>query len=189
MKGITNDCYSCDVPCVPNEPNISTRPLVCWDFYSGFDSYSVFFHMISSFEGEYNFLSNFWMCSVEYEGIIYPSSEHAYVAAKTTDSELRKQIVSLETPAQVKRFGRTLVLRDNWELIKLSVMVDIVSTKFEQHPDLMAKLKASAPHELVEGNTWGDTTWGQCPVGNGKNWLGKILMSIRDNGDKDGEVE
>jgi predicted NAD-dependent protein-ADP-ribosyltransferase YbiA (DUF1768 family) len=32
---------------------------------------------------------------------------------------------------------------------------------------------------LIEGNTWGDRVWGQCPVGVGKNWLGEILMSIR----------
>jgi predicted NAD-dependent protein-ADP-ribosyltransferase YbiA (DUF1768 family) len=41
------------------------------------------------------------------------------------------------------------------------------------------------PFELIEGNTWGDKYWGQCPIGNGRNELGKILMAIRDDITKD----
>lgn len=32
--------------------------------------------------------------------------------------------------------------------------------------------------ELIEGNSWGDTFWGECN-GIGENNLGKILMKIR----------
>lgn len=136
--------------------------------------------IILSFSGEHRFLSNFWPCEVEYEGISFSSVEHAYVAAKTTDIELRQEIVYVATPGKVKRFGRKLVLRDDWEDIKLSVMRNLVQQKF-QDAELMEKLQATRPCELVEGNTWGDTFWGQCPIGNGQNHLGKILMSIRDD--------
>lgn len=145
--------------------------------------------MISSFKAEYSFLSNFWDCAVEYEDIVYPSAEHAYVAAKTMDIGIRHELVEVKTPGLVKRMGRKIVLRPDWESIKLDVMIDIVWDKFERHPALMQKLQATKPHDLIEGNTWGDTTWGQCPVGNGTNWLGRILMSIRDKGDSNGKME
>jgi len=53
-----------------------------------------------------------------------------------------------------------------------------VRAKFEQNPDLAAKLIATGDEELVEGNTWGDTYWGVCR-GVGQNKLGKILMNVR----------
>jgi predicted NAD-dependent protein-ADP-ribosyltransferase YbiA (DUF1768 family) len=32
--------------------------------------------MIDKFEGRYSFLSNFYTCSIEHQGIKYPSVEH-----------------------------------------------------------------------------------------------------------------
>lgn len=116
-----------------------------------------------------------------YEGIEYPSSEHAYVAAKTLDPELRNQIALLESPGKAKRFGRTVKLRPLWDQIKLYEMRNILEYKFSPASKLYTKLLATAPHELIEGNTHGDKFWGQCPVGVGRNELGKMLMSIRDD--------
>ena len=62
--------------------------------------------MITSFKEEHDFLSNFAPVSVLFEGELYPSVEHAYVAAKTTDKELRKQVQKLEHAGKAKRFGR-----------------------------------------------------------------------------------
>lgn len=137
--------------------------------------------MIRSFDGEYRFLSNFCMAPVEYEGIVYPSTEHAYQAAKTLNKDLRGAFAEITSPGAVKKLGQTISLRLDWEDIKISVMRNIVTAKFEQNPDLMKKLMATKGHELIEGNTWGDTFWGQCPIGKGRNELGKILMSIRDD--------
>lgn len=134
---------------------------------------------ITSFFGDYRFLSNFYPCNVEIEGIVYPSSEHAYVAYKTTDPELRKQILDLDTAGKVKRFGRKIKLRDDWEEIKIDIMFSIIKAKFDQNEDLKQKLIDTWPAELIEGNTWGDTFWGECPIGTGKNMLGKILMGVR----------
>ena len=57
-------------------------------------------------------------------------------------------------------------------------MLDIVMAKFRQHPDLTEALLDTGDAELIEGNTWNDTTWGVCN-GKGLNWLGKILMIAR----------
>ena len=37
---------------------------------------------ITRFHGEYRFLSNFYPVKVEYDGVQYPTVEHAYQAAK-----------------------------------------------------------------------------------------------------------
>ena len=137
--------------------------------------------MIASFSGEYRYLSNFWIAPVEYEGIVYPSSEHAYQAAKTLNKDLRGAFAEITSPAEVKRLGQTITMRPDWDDVKINVMRDIVTAKFEQNPDLMEKLMATKGHDLIEGNTWGDTFWGECPLGKGRNELGKILMSIRDD--------
>lgn len=137
--------------------------------------------MIASFSGEYRFLSNFWIAPVEYEGIVYPSSEHAYQAAKTLNKDLRGAFAEITSPAEVKRLGQTITMRPDWDDVKINVMRDIVTAKFEQNPELMKMLMATKGHDLIEGNTWGDTFWGECPIGKGRNELGKILMSIRDD--------
>ena len=134
--------------------------------------------MITTFKDEYRFLSNFWPARVMLDGIIYPSVEHAYVAAKTTDKEIRKKIQNTYKAGDVKRLGRTFTLRDNWDLIKFQVMSDLVWQKF-QHEELKQLLLATGDQEIIEGNTWGDVYWGVCR-GEGQNNLGKILMRVRE---------
>lgn len=133
--------------------------------------------MIDSFQGEFRFLSNFWPSNVYYDGEMYPSVEHAYVAAKTVNKDFRRVIQQTETAGQVKRLGRAIVLRSDWEQIKLSVMRDLVSQKFKRE-DLAVLLLKTSPQILIEGNNWGDTFWGVCR-GKGHNHLGKILMEVR----------
>ena len=72
-------------------------------------------------------------------------------------------------------------LRPDWEDVKVQVMEDIVRAKFTQNPYLGDWLFNTGDSELIEGNNWGDTTWGvDIKTKKGKNLLGKILMKIRD---------
>ena len=142
--------------------------------------------MISEFQGEFRFLSNFWPCEIELEGIRFPSVEHAYQAAKTLDINTRIQMSLLDTPGQVKKIGKSIELRPDWEEIKIEVMRELLKQKFDitKHYDLWLKLHMTKPDELVEGNWWGDTFWGVCK-GKGENHLGKLLMEIRYETDVD----
>ena len=133
--------------------------------------------VIDRFFGEYRFLSNFWLIDVEFEGIIYPSVEHAYVAAKTLDQRLRAKIATVAKPGDVKKIGRMLELRPDWESVKLEIMRSLLLNKF-LHPELAQKLISTGDAELIEGNTWGDIYWGVCN-GKGENNLGKLLMGLR----------
>ena len=132
---------------------------------------------IGPFTGEFRFLSNFFPIAVEYEAILYPTAEHAFQAAKTLDPHARARIRTLPTASAAKRSGRSLVLRADWEQVKVTVMRDILRAKFQQ-PVLRAYLLRTHPRPLVEVNTWGDRFWGVCH-GSGENHLGRLLMVLR----------
>ena len=133
---------------------------------------------IESFHDEYRFLSNFFPVSVRYEGITFPTVEHAYQAAKTVDEAERWKFAELKSPGQAKRRGRKTAIRADWESVKVQVMSELVRQKFFRHEELAEMLLATEEAELVEGNTWGDRFWGVCE-GVGQNWLGRILMTVR----------
>lgn len=132
---------------------------------------------INLFKGEYSFLSNFKKCEVEFEGITYPSVEHAFQAAKTLDCEERLKFTK-GSPVTVKGMGRRLKLRSDWEDVKDSVMHTCLKSKF-QNPELREKLLATGDAVLIEGNNHGDRYWGMVN-GEGKNRLGMLLMKVRD---------
>jgi ribA/ribD-fused uncharacterized protein len=134
--------------------------------------------MISSFTGKHFFLSNFYPCSVSYEGIVFPSSEHAYVAAKSDDVRDREYIATISSAGKAKQYSKRLILRNGWDSMRIAVMRDIVRIKFSCQ-ELSTFLLDTGGEELIEGNYWGDTFWGQSPIGVGQNNLGKILMEIR----------
>jgi predicted NAD-dependent protein-ADP-ribosyltransferase YbiA (DUF1768 family) len=86
---------------------------------------------IQSFKGRFNFLSNFdESVSIEYENCVYPSVEHAFQAAKTMDPVLRQKIAMAATPSMAKRYGRRVVLRSDWEAIKIDLMKHLLQIKF-----------------------------------------------------------
>jgi ribA/ribD-fused uncharacterized protein len=138
---------------------------------------------IASFTGPYRFLSNFWPVDIEYGGLVYPSVEHAYQASKSVYEDVRADFADFNmTAGQAKRHGKRIVLRDDWDAVKLDIMCDLVTLKFARGTDLAAKLLATRDAILVEGNTWGDTYWGKSKVGGvitGRNHLGRILMTVR----------
>lgn len=133
--------------------------------------------MIDSFQGQYRWLSNFHLGTVEYEGLTYPSVEHAYQAAKVPAN--MRGFFRQGTCGYAKKLGQTVTVSTDWEDRKLSVMEALLKQKFAPHTELAQKLRDTGTHHLIEGNTWGDDFWGQCPLGNGENHLGKLLMKIR----------
>jgi len=134
--------------------------------------------IIAEFQGQYQFLSNFYPSPLTFDGIKYSTSEHAYQAMKTLDISERERISKLLTAGQAKRAGKLVKLRPDWDNIKDQIMFDIVKAKFQQNLELRYKLLATGNSELQEGNYWGDTYWGICR-GVGQNKLGKILMKVR----------
>lgn len=133
---------------------------------------------ITEFKGGNRFLSNFYLSNALMGGLSFPSVEHAYQAAKTFDRDMRFLIAQAPSPGQAKRMGQKVILRSDWEGVKLGIMLKLVKQKFITDNVLREQLLATGESELIEGNTWGDTFWGVCK-GVGENHLGKILMQVR----------
>jgi ribA/ribD-fused uncharacterized protein len=145
--------------------------------------------MIQKFEGRYGFLSNFYPCLIEHRGITYPSVEHFYVSMKCngpqfmngvqyTPADFREMIAKIPHPGVVKKLGKKISIRSDWNEKKLEFMNWAVREKFKD-VKLVEMLLDTGDEELVESNVWNDTFWGVCD-GKGKNHLGKILMKVRD---------
>lgn len=166
--------------------------------------------LISSFEGDYAFLSNFWPYVVtkisggrfvrgEYveppfdvKGKLVKTAEHAFQAQKTRDPEWRENVLGQLTPGRAKRMGRRVPLREGWDDIKVSVMRQILACKFAPGTERAAWLVATYPNHLIEGNAWGDIFWGCVHPTEGSNlwvganYLGILLMERRDELMKEG---
>lgn len=141
--------------------------------------------MIKGFNGQYKFLSNFYPSEIEFEGIKYPTAEHAYQAAKTEEPLLREWIAEQSTPGNAKKQGRLFLLRTDWDEVKIPIMQSILRKKFGSHSDLALKLLKTGEKVLIETNYWHDNFWGDCVCGRhntreGENHLGKLLMEQRE---------
>jgi hypothetical protein len=149
--------------------------------------------MVNRFSGKYSFLSNFYTCSVKYQGINYPSVEHFYVAMKSNDVQLvdgvhytsddfRKMISLVSSAGLVKKIGSGINIRSDWKTEKISFMNFGIREKFK-NVKLAEMLLSTGDSELIEGNYWHDCWWGKCDcercLGKGKNKLGIILMKVR----------
>lgn len=134
--------------------------------------------MISSFRGKWAKLGNYSPCLVFYEGHAYNSVEHAYQAQKSADPAIQQMIRHAPAPAAAKQLARKVALRPDWDQIKIPLMRELLKEKFAQEPE-RSILLSTGEEELVEGNWWHDRFWGQCPIGTGENWLGKLLMEMR----------
>ena len=135
--------------------------------------------VVNRFQRKYFFLGNYHPSPVIYDGLKYPSSEHAYQAAKFIDHETKKRIALMDHPSEAKRYAHhTPPTFPAWDEQKVNVMREIVHAKFIQNEDLRNRLLATGDAHLEEGNRHGDTFWGTVD-GIGENMLGKILMEIR----------
>ena len=132
---------------------------------------------IKGFFGDYRFLSNFHQCPVYFDGVMYPSTENAFMAAKTLDPLQREQFRYIE-PKEAKALGRKIQLREDWESVKYDVMASVCFDKFYRNKGIREKLLETGNAYLEETNHWNDKIWGVCD-GEGQNNLGKILTNIR----------
>lgn len=137
--------------------------------------------MIKIFRGEYAFLSNFYSCLIEYNGLLFGSVEAAYQAQKTLDEKIRQEFTRYDS-REAKRKSKLLTVRTDWRKVKLQIMQDLLLIKFAD-PLLKQKLLDTGQSMLVEGNTWHDRYWGVCECtecgGTGEDWLGRLLMKTR----------
>lgn len=135
-------------------------------------------------EKPYGAFSNLFQRPIEFEGVVYPTSEHAYQAGKAAKPAVRDWILSAPTPALAAMAAHGLYVWDvvpDWAKIKFDRMRGVLRAKFDQHPDLKELLLATGDARLVEAGTVNNAVnrlWGEVD-GKGENMLGVMLMELR----------
>lgn len=121
------------------------------------------------------FLSNFYSCFFEYDGVMFPAAENAYQAKKDWANAKTFAYIS---SSDAKRLGsRVIITYPDWDNNRLIIMEEVLRAKFNDY-DLGKWLLETGDQYLEETNWWGDKFWGVCN-GVGENNLGKLLMKIR----------
>lgn len=135
-------------------------------------------------ERPYGAFSNLYRRDFEFEGVRYPTSEHAYQAGKPRKAAVRAWILAAPSPALLAMAAHGLYYWDiapGWSKTKFDRMRRVLLAKFEQHPDLKELLLSTGDARLVETATVDNEVnrlWGEVN-GVGKNMLGTLLMEIR----------
>ena len=154
---------------------------------------------IVCFYHEYNengCFSNWYKADFEYVGLHFNSVEQFMMYHKVLmfhQHDLAQKILTSDDPAIIKKLGRTYFPEFNsavWDKTCYAIVKRGVRAKFEQNDNLLHKLIATGEKTLAECSLK-DTKWGigveindpkryNTIYWNGKNYLGRILMEVRD---------
>ena len=140
-------------------------------------------NMVLFYAGEFGyFMSNFSAFMVEYNGLLWPTSEHAYQAAKfDVGSKIYTEIYTARSAHIALKLAikNSDHVRTDWDsCVKVKAMEAIVTAKHDQHEYIQRKLQETGDAWLIE-NSQTDSFWGRGPDWKGRNELGKIWMKIR----------
>lgn len=135
-------------------------------------------------EKPYGAFSNLYKRDIEFEGIIYPTAEHAYQAGKARRPAVRDWLMAAPTPSLLAMAAHGLYVWDiapDWSKTKFDRMKRVLLAKYTQHPDLRSLLLSTGTARLVESATVDNAVnrlWGEVN-GKGQNKLGGLLMEVR----------
>ena len=131
-----------------------------------------------------SFLSNWYPCSIEYEGMSFHCSEQLYMWFKAKyfkDEEIADKILKCTHAREAKDLGRQVKGFDKeiWDEISFGYMLYSVYLKFKQNSNLRNELfKIGEGRKFVEGSPV-DTIWGvgidyrDMKIRDEKNWKGQ----------------
>lgn len=134
---------------------------------------------ITSFKGDYDFLSNDFVCPFKYGGLEYSNVEAAFIASRSSNEGQKRKISKLSAGNARKK--RNKIEEDpEWYDNRDTILYDILKAKFEQNEPLKNKLIKTSTAKLVNTVSYNDIEYGVY-MGKGKNKLGKLLMELRKN--------
>lgn len=129
--------------------------------------------------------SNLYRREIEFEGVIYATSEHAYQAGKARKPEVKAWLMSAPSPSLLAMAAHGLNYWDvapGWSRTKFDRMRGVLRAKFTQHVDLRDLLMSTGSARLIETATVDNEVnrlWGEVN-GQGRNMLGELLMELRE---------
>ena len=136
-------------------------------------------------EKPYGVFSNLYKRTIVFEGVEYPTSEHAYQAGKARKEAVKKWLMDAPSPSLLAMAAHGLYVWDvapEWSKTKFDRMRGVLHAKFTQHDDLHELLLSTGDARLVEVATVDNAVnrlWGEVN-GVGKNMLGVLLMELRE---------
>ena len=130
--------------------------------------------------------------SFEYNGLIYPTVEHAFHSQKLDPSDDKlEEYQKLFTdenlePNEAKKLGgrknfeeNGYKLRSDWNDKRLEIMEECTESYYNENKDMMKRLIETGDKELIHKGFRIDDYWGVNKNG-GSNHHGKILMKLRE---------
>ncbi len=140
--------------------------------------------VVGFYEREFYVFSNFSSFQVEWRGRLWPTSEHAYQAARYMGvaEDLVEQIANARSAHEAWSLGthenKARQIK-NWPEVKAAIMYDICKHKLLQNPYVEKKLRLTNDEYLVEDSPV-DSFWGWGADRQGRNELGIVWMKLRE---------
>ena len=154
------------------------------------------FSLITQFKGQYEFLDPAYYCLAEYDDELHNSAEAAFLAAQFDDPYFRSMFRNSALPIwRARELSKKLQRRRDWTPeLSLEIMRQITLDKFFRSPIHRSLLLATCDERIIAENNWHEQFWGCCichirpgKYGRrfsclvpGHNYLGEILMAVRD---------
>jgi predicted NAD-dependent protein-ADP-ribosyltransferase YbiA (DUF1768 family) len=156
--------------------------------------------MIPFLEKDKHWLNNNHLSPIRHDGYIFPTVWHAYTAAKTSDTNIKREIACIPINGQLSSVAARVVQQIGFnapetmeELLKIKFGLTVQDLN-PLNQMLMAKKLVHTGLQILEfGNHTCNVDWGVCycskhtidsdlePVrSTGKNLLGNTMMRIRD---------
>jgi ribA/ribD-fused uncharacterized protein len=139
------------------------------------------------YEQDFYVLSNFSAFAIDWQGVRFPTTEHAYHYEKFRHPRDTLELIGIRSRianamsahsafkiAEAEKARR----RPDWDDVKVGVMREILRIKADTHEYVYRKLLATGDRELIE-DSWRDDFWGWGPNRDGQNMLGKLWMEVR----------
>lgn len=136
----------------------------------------------------YGWLGNMSRYPIEYNGLVYKTSEHLFQSLRFSDPVITEQIRTSKSPMGAKFVAKkyksqmSVIPRTEVDLVN---MEKVIKLKLEQHTDLNEMLSKLTDCLIIEDvssrNTINNRYWGMALVNGqwvGENNLGKIWMKF-----------
>jgi ribA/ribD-fused uncharacterized protein len=137
-----------------------------------YDKHSDYYEFTNFYQGERIELDDIsWKTAEHYFQAQKFGGDFVYLISKVWDQDTARE--AYEVAASNKAHWRP-----DWHAVKLGVMRKVLAAKFRQDEDLRKSLCGTGNAQLVEASPK-DAFWGYGPDGKGKNMLGKLLMELR----------
>lgn len=126
--------------------------------------------------------------AIEFDGVVYPTLEHAYQASRYNELHIKSEIRHTRSPLLAWEISQKYKYLQKEEFKnpdhKISVMKYLMELKVAQHKDVRQALIDSGNKSIVKHIfTYppGDGFWDDGIDGKGENHIGKIWEEIRNS--------